>query len=153
MTNSPILIARNRILPDLNILISRTLSRLIQIGYFNGFEIIIPDYFDKFIDQCFGRGKRRTSFLSERENLSKLAKQGMIRIQTYSYGGSSIENCNEEGKIEDDKIFDFATKTHSILITADRTLKDKSVEHNLECIYFTSDLNNSAKLQSQLSLK
>jgi hypothetical protein len=153
MTNSPILIARNRILPDLNILISRTLSRLIKIGYFNGFEIIIPEYFDKFVDQCFSKGRRRNSFLSEREDLSKLAKQGMIRFQIHPYGGSSIANCNDEGKIEDDKIFDFATKTHSILITADRTLKEKSIEHNLECIYFTSDLNNSAKLQSQLSLK
>ena len=52
-TNSPLLIARSRILPDLNILISRTLSRLVSLGYFNGYEIVIPEYYDKFVDQCF----------------------------------------------------------------------------------------------------
>lgn len=152
-TNSPLLIARSRILPDLNILISKRLSRVMQAGYFNGYEIIIPEYYDKFVDQCFSKGKRRDGFLSEIEELSNLQKQGIIRYQTHPYKGSIIIECNDEGKIEDDKVFDFAVETHSILITADRTLKEKSVQRNLECIYFTQALSDSAKLLSKLSPK
>ncbi len=152
-TNSPLLIARSQMLPDLNILISKTLSRIIQAGYFNGYEIIIPEYYDKFVDQCFDRGKRRSAFLSEKEELMKLQRQGLIRYQQYPYSDSKIVDCNEEGKIEDDKVFKFAEKTHSILITADSTLKEKSIEHNLECIFFTQNLSDSAKLLSKLSQK
>ena len=150
-TNSPLLIARDRILPDLNILISQTLSRLINAGYFNGFEIIIPEYYDKYVDQCFSKGRKRSSFLSEKEELRKLKTQGMIRIQKYPYDGKEIFECNDEEKIEDDKVFGLAVETHSILFTADGTLRDKSSEHNLECIFFTQNLNTSAKQLSELS--
>ena len=150
-TNSPLLIARNRILPDLNILISRTLSRLISTGYFNGYEIVIPEYYDKFIDQCFGKGKRRNSFISEKEELDKLKEDGRIRIHNPPWSGGRIANCSEEEKIEDDSIFDFAVNSHSILITADKTLKEKSRGRNLECIFFLQEVADSAKERSKLS--
>ena len=149
-TNSPLLIARNRILPDLNILISRTLSRLVNLGYFNGYEIVIPEYYDKFIDQCFGKGNKRNGFLSEKGDLYKLKEQGRIRIHEHPSSGSKIANCSEEGKIEDDIIFDFAVNTHSILITKDKTLKEKSRERNLECIFFSQKVSGAAKDSSEL---
>ena len=149
-TNSPLLIARNRILPDLNVLISRTLSRLVSLGYFNGYEIIVPEYYDKFVDQCFSKGKKRDSFLCEKEELDKLKEQGRIRIINHPLSDSKIANCSEEGKIEDDAIFDFAVNTHSILITKDKTLKEKSRERNLECIFFTQKVSDAAKDSSKL---
>lgn len=150
-TNSPLLIARDRILPDLNILISRTLSRLVSAGYFNGYEIVIPEYYDKFVDQCFTKGKRRSGFLSEKEELDELKENGRIRIHNPPWSGDRIANCSEEGKIEDDCIFDFAVNSHSILITADKTLKEKSRERNLECIFFSQEVADSAKERSKLS--
>ena len=150
-TNSPLLIARNRILPDLNVLISRTLSRLVNLGYFNGYEIVIPEYYDKFVDQCFGKGNRRNGFLSEERDLSKLKDQGRIRIHNHPWGGSKIANCDAEEKIEDDIIFDFAVNTHSILITEDRTLMENSKKRNLECILFSQQVNTAAKDSSKLS--
>ena len=149
-TNSPLLIARNRILPDLNVLISRTLSRLVSLGYFNGYEIIVPEYYDKFVDQCFSKGKKRDSFLCEKEELDKLKEQGRIRIINHPLSDSKIANCSEEGKIEDDAIFDFAVITHSILITGDKTLKEKSRGRNLECIFFTQKVSDAAKDSSKL---
>lgn len=149
-TNSPLLIARNRILPDLNVLISRTLSRLVSLGYFNGYEIIVPEYYDKFVDQCFSKGKKRDSFLCEKEELDKLKEQGRIRIINHPLSDSKIANCSEEGKIEDDAIFDFAVNTHSILITGDKTLKEKSRGRNLECIFFTQKVSDAAKDSSKL---
>ena len=150
-TNSPLLIARNRILPDLNILISRTLSRLVSAGYFNGYEIVIPEYYDKFVDQCFTKGKRRSSFISEKEELDELKENGRIRIHNPPWSGGRIANCSEEEKIEDDSIFDFAVNSHSILITADKTLKEKSRERNLECIFFLQEVADSAKERFKLS--
>ena len=149
-TNSPLLIARNRILPDLNILISRTLSRLVSSGYFNGYEILIPEYYDKFVDQCFSKGKRRDSFLEEKEELNSLKEEEKIRLHEYPLNGSKITNCSEEGKIEDDIIFNFAVDTHSILFTGDKTLKEKSRGRNLECIYFPQKVRDAAKERSKL---
>lgn len=149
-TNSPLLIARNRILPDLNTLISRTLSRLVRLGYFNGYEIVVPEYYDKFVDQCFARGKKRNSFLDEKEGLDSLKEQGRIRIHVHPLSGNNIANCTEEGKIEDDIIFDFAVNTHSILMTADKTLKEKSRARNLECIFFSQKISDAAKDSSKL---
>jgi hypothetical protein len=150
-TNSPLLIARNRILPDLNILISKTLSRLVSAGYFNGYEVVIPEYYDKFVDQCFSKGKRRESFLTEEKELNKLMRQGRIRIYAHPFVGNKIMNCSDEGKIEDDIIFDLAINTHSILITADKTLIDKSTRQNLECISFSQKVMDAAKERSKLS--
>ena len=149
-TNSPLLIARDRILPDLNVLISRTLSRLVNSGYFNGYEIVIPEYYDKFVDHCFSKSNKRNGFLSEKRELYKLKDQGRIRIHDHPFSGRKIGNCSEEEEIEDDIIFDFAVFTHSILITEDRTLVENSRERNLECIFFSQKVNSAAKDNSKL---
>ena len=150
-TNSPLLIARDRILPDLNILMARVLSRLVSAGYFNGYEIVIPEYYDKFVDQCFSKGRKRDSFISEKEELDKLMDERRIRIYNLPWSYGRIENCIEEEKIEDDNVFDFAVNSHSILITADKTLKEKSRERNLECIFFSQKVLDAAKEISKLS--
>jgi len=149
-TNSPIFVSRTRLLPDLNTLISRTISRLIEKGFFNGFEIVLPEYYDKFVDKCFkSNGGKRKTFLEEKERLNELENQGKIKVYTY-HNNEEIGQCEDESTIEDDKIFDFATITFSLLITGDKTLKEKSITKNLDCIFLTQSLNSAAKYLSKL---
>lgn len=144
-TNSPIFVSRTRLLPDLNTLISRTISRLIEKGFFNGFEIVLPEYYDGFVDKCFkSNGRKRKAFLEEKEKLNELKNQGKITVYTY-HNNEEIGQCDDETTIEDDKIFDLATITFSLLITGDKTLKEKSITNNLDCIFFTQSLNSAAK--------
>jgi len=53
----PFLTLNNRILPDINVLISKTLSRFINLGYFHGFEIVVPQYVIGVVDQYVGRAQ------------------------------------------------------------------------------------------------
>jgi predicted PilT family ATPase len=114
----------NRILPDVNVLISGHISKGIQIGLFEHFEVVIPDFIMGVID-TFGVGKR-TGASNEIERLRKFEHEGKITIINCK-DGNPIPSTEELGKVEDDIILEIAKLTNSILFTQDINLKGKAL--------------------------
>ena len=68
-----------RILPDICVLISHTLSRLIELNILEGFEIIIPDSIEYTV-QILCEGRLQAGFYNEINKLRKLEVERRIDI-------------------------------------------------------------------------
>lgn len=121
----PILMLGNRILPDMNIIVGNNLSMCLNLGYFKGFEVVLPKFLIDAIDDYLGPNKKKGAS-KELENLLKLEEQGLISI-LYVETSKRFEGPEEFGKEEDDFILDQAKLTNSILITSDDNLKRKAI--------------------------
>jgi rRNA-processing protein FCF1 len=143
----PIFMVTNRILPDVNVLISGHISRGIQLGLFEHFEIVIPDFVMGVID-TLGSGKK-TGVSNEIARLKRFEMEGKI----------SIINCKSDhpipppeqlGSIEDDTILEIAKLTNSILFTQDLTMKDKAMIKKRPTIFLHPEEAGKIKVIAQV---
>jgi hypothetical protein len=121
----PILMLGNRILPDINVIVGNNLSRCINLGYFKGFEIVLPKFLLDAIDEYLGPSKNKGAS-RELESLRKLKDQGIILI-LYVEASKKYDSPESFEKDEDDFILEQAKLTNSILVTSDSNLKDKAI--------------------------
>ncbi len=128
----PMFMVTSRILPDINILINGSLSRLIDLGYFKGFEIVLSDFTIHEIDLL--GPKLRTGASNEITRLTDLEKDAKIIIFNCT-DGVKYPTKEEFDQKEDDKILEVANLTNSILLTGDRNLKDKAILKKRPTIY------------------
>ena len=123
-----------RILPDICILISHTLSRVVELGFLDGFEILLPDFVETIVE-VLCEGKLKAGFYNEIKKLKKLTAERKIDILYCSYGVDLPENKKKLIDTEDDLILEVAVVTNSILFTADKGLKDKAISIKQPVIY------------------
>ena len=136
--------ANIRILPDICVLISHTLSRLIELEIFYGFEIIIPDTIE-YIVQILCDGRLQAGFYNEIEKLKKLEDQRKIDILYCNYEKPQIKNRRDLIAREDDLILEIAIITNSILFTSDKDLRDKASSVKQPVIYFPAKYQKNIK--------
>lgn len=131
---SPLSTTSIRILPDICVLISHTLSRLIKLGYLEGFEIVLPDFVEFTVDVlCDGRLK--AGFYSELDELRKLENDRIISILYCDYEKPLPETRKDLIDKEDKFILEIAVMTNSILFTSDKALKDEATSIKQPVIY------------------
>jgi len=139
-----------RILPDICILISHNLSRLIKLGFLEGFEIVIPDFVEYTVDVlCDGRLK--AGFYSELDELRELEKERMISLLYCDYEKPLPKYKQDLIRLEDEFILEIAVATNSILFTSDKELKDEATSIKQPVIYIPPMFHKEIKdLASQL---
>lgn len=128
---APIFMLTNRILPDVNILIGGYLSKCIDLGYFGGFEVVIPDFVLRVLD--FTGGKKKSGASNEIGRLRDFENKKIINIFNCKDGLSVSKE--DFLKKEDDFILEIANLTNSILFTSDRNLKDRAILNKRPTIY------------------
>lgn len=133
-----------RILPDICILISHTLSRLIDLEILEGFEIIIPDSIE-YIVQILCEERLQAGFYNELDKLRKLEEERKIDILYCSYEMPEIKSRKELIAREDDLILEIAVITNSILLTSDKGLRDKAASVKQPVIYFPAKYQKKIK--------
>ena len=141
----PFLTLNNRVLPDMNVLVSKALSRFIGLGYFLGFEVVVPQFVMRATDKYAGKAQKK-AISEELGVLRKLANQNRISILNYNDGfpvPSSREQFESE---EDDKILEIAHLTNSVMITCDGNFKDKALLANRPTIYIQPDMLEQIKI-------
>jgi len=147
-THSPLLISRSRVLPDINRLFARSVSRMIKQGFFEGFEFIIPEYYDKYVENCLShKSKHRQPYYEELNELNKLASDGKIGIYRLPFTGT-IDNCKVERQIEDDKIIGFGQQTQSLILTGDKGMAEKLMLEGLDYILIDQSIDSQLKFRS-----
>jgi len=132
----PMFMLTNRILPDINILISKTLSRLIELGYFDRFEVVFPEFILDVIDQFKGPS-RKDAVSDELTNLRELEKDSKITLNTFT--GLPLTIDLSILKDEDKVILELAQLTNSILMTSDKVLKQRAGLQERPTIYVSPD--------------
>lgn len=133
-----------RILPDICILISHNLSRLIKLGFIEGFEIVIPDFIEFTVDVlCDGRLK--AGFYSEIAELKRLETERKINILYCDYGKPLPLNRQELIRLEDEFILEIAVATNSILFTSDKALKEEAASVKQPVVYIPSRFQKNIK--------
>ncbi len=133
-----------RILPDICVLISHTLSRVIELEFLDGFEILIPDFVEEIVS-VLCEGKLKAGFFNEIEKLQKLEAERKIDILYCSYGVELPEDKKKLIETEDDIILEVAVVTNSILFTADKGLKDKATSIKQPVIYIPPKFQKGIK--------
>lgn len=133
-----------RILPDICVLISHTLSRLIELNILNGFEILIPDSIE-YIVQILCEGRLQAGFYNEIDKLKELEENRKIDILYCSYEMPEIKNRKELISREDDLVLEIAIVTNSILFTSDKGLRDKAISVKQPVIYFPAKYQKNVK--------
>lgn len=141
----PFLTLNNRVLPDMNVLVSKALSRFVGLGYFLGFEVVVPQFLMRVIDKYAGKAQKK-AISDEIGVLRKLANENRISILNYNDGfpiPSTRERFESE---EDDKILEIAHLTNSVMITCDGNFKDKALLANRPTIYIQPDMLEQIKI-------
>ncbi|MGB9980572.1 hypothetical protein [Methanobacterium sp.] len=133
-----------RILPDICVLISHTLSRVVKLGFLDCFEILIPDFIEEIV-LVLCEGKLKAGFYNELEKLKELEAERKIDILYCNYGVDWPENRNKLINIEDDMILEVAVATDSILFTADKGLRDKASSIKQPVIYIPPKFQKGIK--------
>lgn len=133
-----------RILPDICILISHTLSRVIELGFLEGFEILIPDSVD-YIVQILCEGSLKAGFYNEIDKLKELEAKRKIDILYCNYEIPILKTKKELIEQEDDLILEIAIITNSILLTSDKGLRDKATSVKQPIIYFPAVFQKNIK--------
>ncbi len=131
----PMFMLTNRILPDVNILISKSLSRLVGLGYFDRFEVVVPEFILDLIDEFKGPS-RKDAVSDELVSLRALEKEGKININNLTGLPLTIDSSLQE---EDKVILELAQLTNSVLLTSDRLLKERAVLQERPTIYISPD--------------
>ena len=132
----PMFMLTNRILPDINILISKTLSRLIDLGYFDRFEVVFPEFILDVIDQFKGPS-RKDAVSDELTSLRASEKDGKIALNTLT--GLPLTIDASILKDEDKVILELAQLTNSVLLTSDKVLKQRAALQERPTIYVSPD--------------
>lgn len=144
----PMFITRTRLLPDINQLISGNVSRLIDLGFLNNFEILLPTYVTSFVDTCI-KGKLKSGFDNELNRLKTLEDIGKITIKRFDYKIEVNSNdCERESNDEDEKIVYLARLSGSILMTGDRLMKTLANVDDLSTFFIPQDLDELIKVSS-----
>jgi len=128
----PFNILNNRVLPDINMLIAKAVSRLVKMGYLKGVEIVFPEFILETVDQIKGTGLKN-SVVEELNDLRKLTKTNSISINTFpnlplTY---TIKNKEDEDKV----ILDFAHFTNAVLLTGDNVLKARALMESRPTVF------------------
>ncbi|MHA1284758.1 MAG: hypothetical protein ACTSQP_19835 [Promethearchaeota archaeon] len=145
--HSPLILLNNRILPDLSVMISDALVKLINLGFFRGFEIVIPNFLFEICDKEL-LGKRIKKIREFLESCFKLQKEGKIKITDFTenkyiqFKEITKENFNE---LEDSIFIELAKLTNSIFITHDKLIKDKLQLNKWPFIYIDGGLLGKLK--------
>ena len=121
-------------MPDICVLISHTLSRVVKLGFLDSFEIVIPDFVEEIVI-VLCEGKLKAGFYNELEKLRELETERKMDILHCNYGIDLPLNRKKLIETEDDMILEAAVVTESILFTADKCLKDKAVSVKQPVIY------------------
>lgn len=132
----PVFMLNNRILPDLNILISKSLSKLIRLGYFNGFEVVIPEFILDVVDQFKGSANK-SAVSAEIDDLRGLERSQKVKINSLTTLPMQVDSSNF--KEEDKVILGLAHLTNSVLITSDRIMKERAVVQERPTVYISPD--------------
>lgn len=140
----PLFMLTSRILPDVNILIGGLLSRCIDLGYFEKFEVVIPEFIMHVIDVLGPR--ERSGASNEIDRLRKLENEKKITIFNCKDGLEVPSTKEEFQKNEDDSILAIANLTNSILFTGDKNLKNKAMLNKRPTIYIQPKESKQIKL-------
>ncbi len=132
----PMFMLTNRILPDINILISKSLSRLVELGYFDEFEIVVPEFILDLVDQFKGPS-RKEAVSEELSSLRELEKAGKVKLNNLTGIPLSIDASTL--KDEDKVILELAQLTNSVLLTSDKLLKERAVLQDRPTVYVSPD--------------
>lgn len=143
--NPPFIMYVNRILPDFNILISKHFSRLINLGYFKGSEILIPEYMLQCKDLFIGK-KNSAAISDELKNLRALEGLNKISILSYKDNIEIPSTRVEFDRTEDQSLLEIAKFTNSILLTSDNNLKDMTILQKRPIIFLSSDAIDKIKI-------
>jgi rRNA-processing protein FCF1 len=129
---APFQTLNNRVLPDINMILSKSVSRLINLGMLKGVEIIFPEVILDIVDKFKGTGSK-DAISEELESLRKIAEKGGFSINTFSNIPMTYRTASPEE--EDKGILDFAQFTNSILMTADNVFKERALMQGRPTIY------------------
>lgn len=140
----PIFMHNTRILPDISVLVSHTLSRCIRLGFFEGFEIVIPTFIMDIIDALCGKNEKK-GVSNELSQLRELEIENRISIYNCRYGKPIPNDKNELEIKEDNFILGLSNLTNSILFTLDRNLKDKAILAKRPTVYMDPKLEKPIK--------
>lgn len=130
----PFLVYTSRILPDISVIVAGYISKCIKFGYFEDFEILIPDFIVQSSDLFLGRSQKK-GFSREINALRELKNQNKIGLNFYIDGFDLPESKEIFESTEDNIILEIAKITNSVLFTGDENLKIKSTLNNRPTIY------------------
>lgn len=146
--NAPFIMCVNRIMPDINVLKSRNLSRLIELGFFENCEVLIPKYMMDCLDQYLEGSK--TTISNEISLLRDLEKKGLIKIKHFNDGFDIPASRDEFGIDEDTTLLDIADITNSVFITCDVNCRDQATLRNRPVIFIDHDTTRNTKILHKL---
>lgn len=145
---APLTMTNSRVLPDINILISKSLSRLVSLGYFKGFEVVIPEFILDVIDEFKGKGNKE-AVSKELKTLRSLEKKELIKIVRIEDNIIKFEITNL-GKEEDKIILTLAQLTNSVLLTGDQVLRTRALIKKRPTIYIPAEVFAKIKIIEEI---
>lgn len=146
----PFLVYTSRILPDLSVLVAGYISKCMNLGYFEKFEILIPDFIIQSIDR-FSESNQKKGASRELEKLRELKHENKIELTFYKDGFDIPKTKDEYKNTEDNIILEIAKITNSILFTGDVNLKIKSTYNDRPTIFIHPEDAASIKSFSELN--
>jgi rRNA-processing protein FCF1 len=133
---APFLTLNNRVLPDINMIVAKSVSRLINLGRLKGAEIVFPEFILDIVDKFKG-SSQKSAISDELDNLRKIAEKGSITINTFHNMPFAYKTKTPED--EDKVILDFAHFTNSFLLTSDRVFKQRAVMEGRPTIFVSPE--------------
>ena len=145
----PFLMYINRFLPDFNICISKHLSRMINLGYFIGAEILIPKFMMDCADSFLG-SRTAPAFRAELESLRELEKQNKITIYFFDDHLEIPSDRTEFDRTEDSCLLEIAKQTNSILITADTNFRERTLLAKRPVVFLSGPAIHALKILEEI---
>jgi rRNA-processing protein FCF1 len=131
---APFQTLNNRVLPDINMILSKSVSRLINLGLLKGAEIVFPEVILDIVDKFKGTGSK-DAISEELESLRKIAEKGASSISINTFSNLPMTYRTTSPEEEDKVILDFVQFTNSILMTADNMFKERALMQGRPTIY------------------
>lgn len=128
----------NRLLPDLNVIISDGLIRLLNLGFFKDFTLIIPTYILDICDKELLGKKRQRKINEFIEKCIELKNKGFLNILNFKENDIiKFKEINEKNfnQIEDKIFIELSKLTNSFLVTSDKNLKTQLLLQDRPLIY------------------
>ena len=134
-----------RIMPDMNVIVGNILSKLIELGFFRKFEIVITDFMVDWIDRFLGESKKKGAS-NEIEILRNLSGKKDINFVVLPMPEVGKDITKENfGEKEDNAILRAAMITNSILMTTDSTLKSRAIAEKRPVVFLPSKFDSKLK--------